>query len=474
MSLHLGIDVGTTKIAALVLDAETGRCPAVEEVANDARLPAAPGRSEWSAERLVAAAIAAARGALARVDARRVAGVGVTGQMHGVVLVGRGLRPLGPFVGWQDERCNGPGGGHPSTIAWMTTLADPAALDATGCRLAAGFLGATLFWLSHHGGLPSGVTAAFIPDYLVARLVDRPPVADPTDAAGSGLFDVVAGRWSESLLASLGLPRSVLPEVLPTGAVVGKLARASAAALGLRPGLPVTNALGDNQASFLGSVGEPERDVLVNVGTGGQVSATTESFVRPGAIETRPYLGGSYLLVGAELAGGSAYALLADFVRRVGSDVLGVEASVDVYAALGRLAAAVPPGSDGVRCDPRFLGTRSDPGRRGGFSGLSPDTFGPGHLARALLEGVADTYFGLYGEMLGAGLRRRSRLVGSGNGVRRNRLLAEILAGRFGLPVARPWQLEEAALGAAMVSAVGVGELDGFGSAGRLVAYDGA
>jgi len=190
MSLHLGIDVGTTKIAALVLDASTGQALAVEAVANDARLPSAPGRSEWSADRMVAASIAAARGALERVDARRVTGVGVTGQMHGVVLIDGSLRPLGPFVGWQDERCNAPDGGHPSTIAWMSSLADTGSLVSTGCRLASGFLGATLFWLSRHDSLPAGATAAFIADYLVARLADRPPATDPTNAAGSGLFDV--------------------------------------------------------------------------------------------------------------------------------------------------------------------------------------------------------------------------------------------------------------------------------------------
>ena len=471
MSLHLGIDVGTTKIAALVLDASTGEALSVAEAANSTRLPSPVGRSEWSAEQMVELSQSAARAALERVDSRRVASVGVTGQMHGVVLVDRELRPLGPFVGWQDERCNAPVDGHASTIAWMSSLADPRALEATGCRLASGFLGATLFWLSRHGGLPDGATAASIPDYLVARLAGRSPATDPTNAAGSGLFDVAAGTWSQDLLAALGLPSAILPTVLPTGSIVGGLAGAASRALGLQMGTPVLNALGDNQASYLGSVGEPERDVLVNVGTGGQVSATTDSFVPPSVLETRPYLGGAYLLVGAELAGGSAYALLVENIRRVGTEVFGVDAPVDLFAALGRLAGEAPPGSGGVRCDPRFLGTRSEPSRRGGFAGLSSDTFTPGHLARALLEGIAETYYDLYAEMLGSGLRPRSRLVGSGNGLRRNPLLGRIISDRFGIPLARPRQVEEAALGAALVAAVGVGDLTDFGLAGRLISY---
>ena len=472
MTLHLGIDVGTTKIAALVLDAATGQALAVEEVANAARLPSPLGRSEWSAELMVELSVSAARAALAQVDPRRVASIGVTGQMHGVVLVDRAQRPFGPFVGWQDERCNAPAGGYPSTIAWMSRLADPAGLASTGCRLASGFLGATLFWLARRGDLPDGATAASIPDYLVARLVERPPVTDPTNAAGSGLYDVRAGRWSEGLLATVGLRQSLFPVVLPTGAIVGGLARAPAEALGLPRGIPVLNALGDNQASFLGSVAEPERDVLVNVGTGGQVSATTVTFVASGTLEARPYLSGSYLVVGAELAGGSAYALLVEFLRRVGTDVLGVEPSADLHTALGKLAAEAPSGSGGIRCDPRFLGSRAAPDLRGGFVGLSPDTFTPGHLARALLEGIAETYHGLYAEMLRVGLRPRSRVVGSGNGVRRNPLLGRIIAERFGLPLARPRQAEEAALGAAIVAAVGVGDLADFDSAGRLLSCE--
>ena len=184
--------------------------------------------------------LAAARAALARVDARRVASVGVTGQMHGVVLVdgdataartvrrlaGRALQRAGRRSSL-DYRLDG----RASPIPWRSS--------STGCRLASGFLGATLFWLSRHGGSPDGATATFIPDYLVARLAGRSPVTDPTNAAGSGLFDVAAGRWSADLLAALGLPSSAS---FPT---FSRRARSSAAspsapaeALGLPSGTP--------------------------------------------------------------------------------------------------------------------------------------------------------------------------------------------------------------------------------------------
>src|SRR5262249_30882809 len=157
----------------------------------------------------------------------------------------------------------------------------------------------------------------------------------------------------ESAIAALGIPRHLLPEVRPTGQVVGELH----VDLDLPFGLPVVNALGDNQASFLGAVADPEHDVLVNVGTGGQVSATSSTPLQGPLIETRPLIGGDFLIVGAGLAGGRAYAALHDFVADVGRGIFGVEPPDDLYERLNRLAASVTPGGDGVRFDPRFEGS---------------------------------------------------------------------------------------------------------------------
>src|SRR6185437_12249862 len=113
--------------------------------------------------------------------------------------------------------------------------------------------------------------------------------------------------------------------------------------------------------------------------------------------------------------------------------------------------------SDGLRCSPLFTGTRADPTRRGALTGLSSENFAPGHLSRALLEGMAAIFHEGYLEiatMLGG---PRPQLVGAGNGLRQNSLLAEIVADTFGLPVMLPRHQEEAAFGAALVAAVGIG-----------------
>ena len=220
--------------------------------------------------------------------------------------------------------------------------------------------------------------------------------------------------------------------------------------------MPVTVALGDNQASFIGSAPEPGRSLLLNVGTGGQISARTDEFHFIPGLENRPFPEGQYLLIGGGLFGGRSYAYLQQFFQEVGTQLLDSEVVDDLYARMTALAAAVPAGSDGLRCEPFFTGSRTDPGLRASFSGLSPDNFTPAHFARALLEGMANGFFAFFEQMKPV-VGTPPLLVGSGNGVRQNRLLARILAGCFEKPLLIPSHAEEAAVGAAVAASVGLG-----------------
>ncbi len=459
--LYLGLDVGTTKVAAVVVDATTGQQIAVASAAQPSPLPTAPGRSEADPLGLRDAALLAGRTAVAAASqAGPIAAIGVTGQQHGGLLVSTApadlLRPLTPLIGWQDQRGNEPAPAFPSYLAWMQALLDGIDTSATGCPLASGFLGTALFWLARTDGLPTtAARATFAPDYVVAHLCQQAPVTGPTNAGGAGIFDVAQRRWHPEMVAALDLPPALLPQVAPTVSVVGHLAAEPAAALGLPAGLPVANAIGDNQASFFGSVGTATDTLLVNVGTGGQVSAITPRFIRGDLLETRPYLNDTYLLVGGGLVGGRSYALLRDFIAQVGRDCFGVAvAPDDLYERLNALAATVPADSDGLHCDPRFGSNRYNPHQRGTYTGLDPRTFTPGHFARALLEGVAATFHDLYTTMQAVGVTPRTRLLGSGNGIRNNPLLAAILQDRFGMPLVSPTHREEAAHGAALLAAI--------------------
>ena len=202
MAFHLGVDVGTTKIAAVVVDSSSGREVVVKEVPNDTETTSAAdkgrGRSEWDAAASAKRAfecIAAAAASACGGQGGEIKGIGVTGQMHGMVLLANGS-PVSPFIGWQDRRCQEMLSGRDvNYIDRMMQLAGVGGFAGTGCPPATGYMASTLFWLSQNGdarvtksaagAARDRVMACFLPDYLVLRLTGRGPVTDPTDAGGA-------------------------------------------------------------------------------------------------------------------------------------------------------------------------------------------------------------------------------------------------------------------------------------------------
>jgi sedoheptulokinase len=476
MSIYIGLDVGTTSLSALALDVGAGRVAAQATLPNDAAKahsgPTGLLRAELDLERLRHSLLALlAKLAALLPEAAAVRGIGVTGQQHGLALFARELTPIGPAITWQDQRAlERTGQGAETYLQAMIEAAGGAhAFERMGCLPAAGFMGATLYWLARQGALPDPPAhACLIPDAAVTLLTGAPPCTDPTDAGSAGLFDVVAGAWAWPVIERLGLPAGLFPPVRPAGSVQAPLSREAAEATGLH-GVPVCVAAGDNQASFLGSVREPERSLLLNVGTGGQVSAMTHRFQRLAEVETRAFFQGRYLLVGAGLYGGRAYAYLRDYFRDTLA-AFGAQPAADLYATMNRLASETPPGADGLRFEPLFTGTRANPDLRASLTGIGPTNLTPGRLARALLEGLAEGFHALYREMQPA-IGARELLVGAGNGIVQNPVLAAILARRFGRDLHVAANVEAAALGAALLACSGLGERT-LAEAARMISYD--
>ncbi len=309
------------------------------------------------------------------------------------------------------------------------------------------------------GGLPAGAHHVLtVQDWLAARLAGCTPCTDPTDAASTGLYDAPGGAWDAARCEAAGVPMGMLPPVREAGT---PLAGA------------VHTALGDNQAGVLASLSDPSEQVLVNVGTGGQVSAVTDRLLRGPDIDARPFPGGRLLSVGASLCGGAAFASLGEHYARAVRALTGREVEAGrVLSRLVELAAEVPPGAGGLRLEPFFRGKRSDPALRGALSGMSVENNTPGHLARAYIEGLVAELAGYYAQMAVAGLGGRSRLVGSGNGMRRNAVMRQAAERLFGMPLSVPAWREEAACGAALCAMVGCGALGSFDEASALVRYE--
>lgn len=444
----LGIDIGTSKTAAVIVDG-SGSTVASGSVAHAADLPAGTGLSEQDPGMLLESARSVVAG-LPNSARSTVAAVGLTGQMHGVLLLDMQGNPASPLVTWQDARCS------------MEFLADLRA--RTGFQLRTGFGCATLAWYAAAAKLPPAASyAATIHDWVAARLCGLArPVTDPTDAASWGLFDLTFLGWDLEAVKKAGIPVGLLPEVVTCGEVVGRVSAETSERFGIPQGIPVTAAMGDNQASLLATLGNPEKELALTLGTGGQLSAVLPASdtgqllaeaprEADSSWEFRPFPGGRLLAAGASLCGGSAWQWLAATVEKIQEELGMPRASRDnLYARLNELAAAAPRAdASGIGVHPHFLGERHAPTLRGSIEGITLDNLSLGTLARSLAESIAANLR----DMLPARFREgRTRVVASGNALERNPVLRQAASEVLGLAVVMSAPPEAAAVGAALTA----------------------
>ena len=432
MSTLIGLDIGTTSISAVAAEVSSGALLRSVTVPNDGILPSPDGVSRLQDPvRIVETALGLKESLAAEFSP--VAAIGVTGQMHGILYLDRAGRAVSPLYTWQDGRGNLPYG--KSTYA--------AHLSTRSCYpLASGFGLVTHFINREQGLVPSeAVTFCTIQDYIALLLARRKtPLLHASDAASFGCFDLEAHTFDCFAMEKLGFDNAFLPAVTAETAIIGQ-----------DGSIPVAAAIGDNQASVLGSLRE-NADILVNIGTGSQVSAVVSAPVPFPAGAVRPYVDGKFLLAGSPLCGGRAYALLHRFFARC-AELFGGDGR-DIYTVMNDMAAEQPE-DHSLTVDTRFCGTRNDPALRGALSEISEDNFTPEQLTRGVLWGMTAELRGLYGEM--PLLSPATGLVGSGNAVRKNPVLRRYLEEQFNLPLKLPVHREEAAFGAAVFAAAAAG-----------------
>ena len=437
----LGIDIGTSKVAAVIID--TGKnLLAVSSRIHHADIQSGPGLAEQDAEKLLQT-VNSVVNSLPEHLREKVEAVGVTGQMHGLVLSDSRLHPLSPLITWQDARC--------MQNNFLTQLS-----QRTGQRLHSGYGCATLAWLIAHGELPAGSkNACTIQDLFVARLCGLSrPVTDPTDAASWGLFDLHSRNWIAEAIERADIPGEILPQVLPSQARAGALSPPLAETLGIPPGIPVAVAIGDNQASLLAVLAEPEHDLALNLGTGGQLSAvlpataSAQIVTDDSPFEYRPYPDEKLVAVASSLCGGSAWAWLADTVDRWLSDLnLPALPRDRLFQRLNELGWN---SKSELKVFPHFLGERYDESLKASISGIRLDNFDLGTLACSLAHGIVAN---LKSMLPAFAFANRKQVVGSGNALRRNPLLRQAAERVLELPLQMSDLQEEAACGAALHAA---------------------
>ncbi len=435
----LGIDIGTTTITALVLNTETKAVIKSCTLKNDSFIDGKAIERLQDPKIIISTVKDAVKSVT---ESESIDAVGVTGQMHGILYLDKDYNPCSPLMIWQDERGN-------EIFKRNETYAEYLTVE-TGIKAASGFGLTTHFYNIKNGLVPeNAVMLSTIHDYLVSVLTGNKPVAHSSDAQSLGFFDLEKLCFDEEALKIAEIDINFLPEVLTGTEIAGKTSCDF-----LPDGIPVSVAIGDNQASFLGSVSNPEYSVLVNVGTGSQVSfMTTETKTTVG--EIRPLTEDKYIFVGSSLCGGRAYAILKNFFSLC-ADMLGGNNS-ELYTKMDALSDDIFNLDNPLNVNCEFCGTRDNPEKRGFIDNINTENFTPKHLICGVLKGVCDELFNMYIKAKKPQGFIPKELVCSGNGLRKSEVWRKIFSEEFHLKTTLPKHSEEAAIGACVFSAAASG-----------------
>ena len=445
MRTFIGIDSSTTATKALLID-ETGAVLGVAATEYGYATPQ-PLWSEQDPELWWDGTVGSIRAVLAQtgIDPADVAGIGLTGQMHGLVLLDEHGEVLRPAILWNDQRT----GAQCDEI--RRRVGRERFIAVTGNDALTGFTAPKILWVAQNEPeIYARARQVLLPkDYVRYRLTGD-YATDRAGGAGTVLFDLAARDWSADIAAALDIPLDWLPPTYEGPAVTGVISAAAAEATGLRAGTPVVGGGGDQAAGAVGVGAVKEGIVSLVLGTSGVVFATVDQpFIEPNgrlhsfchSVPQRWHLMGVMLSAAGSL--------------RWYRDTVAPGMSFDDLLAP---AADVPPGCDGLVFLPYLTGERTphpDPLARGAFVGLTVRHALP-HMSRAVLEGVA---FGLrdsFELMQEAGLSSIKQVRVSGGGAR-SPLWRQILADVLDSELVTVNTTEGAAYGAALLAGVGAG-----------------
>ncbi|SIS59705.1 xylulokinase [Roseivivax lentus] len=443
--MFLGIDIGTSGVKVCLIDAKT-------RVIGDATMPLTishprPGWSEQTPADWWAAVVAATRTVLEAHPgtAGRIEGIGLSGQMHGAVLLDAACDVIRPAILWND--------GRSEAQCAEITARDPALAEIAGVRPMAGFTAPKLMWLARHEPEAYGrVAHILLPKDWIGYRLHGGLVTDPSDAAGTFWLDQAAATWSDALCDATGTQIGWLPELRAGNAVAGMLQDEAAQALGLPAGLPVAAGAGDAAAGAVAIGAIREGEGFISLGTSGQVflpTATYRAAPEAGVHSFAHTLPGLWFQMAAILNGARPMSWFADVAQAPIPTLLDEASRVN----LDRLPLFLP----------YLTGERTPHGDtdiRAGFYGLSNGT-GRAEMMRAVLDAIAMSLADATAAIASATPLPRAMLTLGGGA--RSDLLLQTIADATGLTLERGEKAEIGpAYGAALLgaSAVGAGAIE--------------
>lgn len=454
---YLGIDISTTSSKALLID-DRGKVVAVAASAHTLQTPK-PLWSEQDPLEWWQAVQSSIRGVItqARIDSQDIAAVGLTGQMHGLVLLDGAGQVLRPAILWNDQRTQS------QCDEIHRRVGRERFIQISGNQALTGFTAPKILWVKENEAeVYAHARHVLLPKDAIRYRLTGEYAMDKADGSGTVLFDLAKRDWSDELLAALDIPPAWMPPTFEGCEFTGRVTAEAAAETGLSAGTPVVAGGGDQAAGAVG-MGAVELGVVsLTVGTSGVVFATTPSaLIEPeGRLHAFCHaVPGMWHFMGVMLSAAGSLQWYRDSLAERMS-----------FAELLKGADAVAPGSEGLLFLPYLSGERTpypDPMARGAFIGLTL-RHGQGHMTRAVLEGVA---FGLkdgFALIQQTGLGDVHQVRASGGGTR-SALWRQILASVLETELVTVNGVEGAAYGAALLAGVGAGAWPDVAAACRQV-----
>ncbi|MEO0795359.1 MAG: xylulokinase [Verrucomicrobiota bacterium] len=457
MAYLIGIDVGTSSAKTIVIN-ESGDIVFTIAPEYDFATPR-PGWTECNPEDWWQAIITAIKAIFEQTDltADDIAGVGLTGQMHGLVMLGNDGQVLRPCIMWNDQR----------TAAQCATLTERVGaekvLSLTGNPVLPGFTSPKILWVKENEPeVYAKATKILLPkDYIRFRMSGE-FFTDVSDASGMGLLDVAKRNWSDEMLAACDVPREWMAEVTESPVASTKVNAEAAKLTGLKEGTPIIAGGGDQAAQAVGCGIVREGIVSATFGTSGVVFAHSDEYrVEPnGRLHAFCHaVPGKWHMMGVMLSAAGSF----QWFRNALGDPEAAEAKAqgkDPYSVLTDLAATAPAGSEGLLFLPYLSGERTphpDPDARGVFFGMSL-RHSKAHLTRSVLEGITYGMRDSLELMRDLGINP-TEVIASGGGAK-SPFWRQMMADSFGASITTNNATEGAALGAAILAGVGSGVYD--------------
>ncbi len=427
----IGIDIGTTGICGVSVDTSTGEILKTVSRANDCFI-----KSDNDFEKIQDGEkiLKKVKDIVEELFDKETASIGFSNQMHGIIYTDKNGTALSPLYIWQDGRGNLPYKDGKTYAEYMNSFS--------------GYGLVTDFYNRENGLVPENTEfAVTIGDYCIMNLCNASsPIMHITNAASFGAFDIKNNKFNIDL--------HYLPDVTADFAVAGYYKNT-----------PVCVSVGDNQASFIGSVRDDDF-ALINVGTGSQISVVQKSSTLPAGIEPRPFDGRKYLAAGCALCGGRAFKMAERFIAMCAELATG-ELPDNLYKQIDTVLENKTETT--MSADSRFCGTRINPNLKGSYTGIDEDNFTPADMLLATLKGMSQELYDMYNAINVCS----KGLVCSGNGIRKNPALQRIVTDTFKMPLYFPLYEEEAAYGAALSSMAGCRIYKGLNEARKLIKYKG-